>query len=62
MQLTEAAAETCELLWMIDGTLPEMRQMTELLNRFGPVVDIGGLSTEQILEGTRRRLIGPTES
>jgi hypothetical protein len=26
---------------MIDGSLPEMRQMTELLNRFGPVVDIG---------------------
>ena len=50
MQLTEAAAETCELLWMIDGSLPEMRQMTELLNRFGPVVDIAGLSTEQILE------------
>lgn len=50
MQLTEAAAETCELLWMIDGTLPEMRQMTELLNRFGPVVDIGVLSADQILK------------
>jgi biotin carboxylase len=49
MQLTEAAAGTCELLWMIDGTLPEMREMTDLLHRFGPVVDIGGLSVEQIL-------------
>ncbi len=50
MQLTEAAAGVCELLWMIDGNLPEMREMTELLHRFGPVVDIGGLGFEQILE------------
>jgi biotin carboxylase len=50
MQLTEAAAGVCELLWMIDGSLPEMQEMTELLNRFGPVVNIGGLNVEQILE------------
>jgi biotin carboxylase len=49
MQLTEAAADVCELLWMIDGSLPEMREMTELLNRFGPVVNIAGLSVAQIL-------------
>jgi biotin carboxylase len=49
MQLTAAAAGLCELLWMIDGTLPEMREMTALLNRFGPVVDIGGLGVEQLL-------------
>ena len=50
MQLTGAAAGLCELLWMVDGSLPEMRQMTELLNRFGPVVDIAGLTVEQIFE------------
>jgi biotin carboxylase len=50
MQLTEAAADVCELLWMIDGSLPEMRQMTELLNRFGPVVDIAGMRADQILD------------
>jgi biotin carboxylase len=50
MQVTEAAANVCELLWMIDGSLPEMREMTELLNRFGPVVDIGGLRDDQILD------------
>jgi biotin carboxylase len=50
MQLTEAAADVCELLWMIDGSLPEMRQMTELLHRFGPVVDVGGLSVDEILK------------
>jgi biotin carboxylase len=50
MQVAEAAANVCELLWMIDGSLPEMRQMTELLNRFGPVVDIHGLGIDQILD------------
>lgn len=50
MQVAEAAAGVCELLWMIDGSLPEMRQMTELLNRFGPVVDIHGLGTDEILD------------
>jgi biotin carboxylase len=49
MQVTEAAADLCELLWMIDGSLPEMREITELLNRFGPVVDISGLTFEQLV-------------
>lgn len=49
MQLTAAAAGLCELLWMIDGSLPEMREMTELLHRFGAVVDVAGLSVDQIL-------------
>ncbi len=50
MQLTAAAAELCDLLWLIDGSIPEMRSMTELLNRFGPVVDIAGLETDQLLK------------
>jgi biotin carboxylase len=50
MQLIEAAAETCDLLWMIDASIPEMQQMTSLLDRFGPVVNIDGLTGEQILQ------------
>jgi biotin carboxylase len=50
MQLTEAAAGVCELLWMIDGSLPEMHEMTDLLHRFGAVVDVSGLLVDQILE------------
>jgi biotin carboxylase len=57
MQITAAAAGLCELLWMIDGSLPEMREMSELLNRFGPVVDVAGLSVDQIL----RELSAPYE-
>ena len=41
----------CDLLWMIDGSVAEMGQMAELLNRFGPVVDIGGLGVEQPARG-----------
>jgi biotin carboxylase len=50
MQLTEAAAELCDLLWLIDATIPEMRDMTNLLNRFGPVVNVAGLDADQILK------------
>jgi biotin carboxylase len=50
MQLTAAAAGLCDLLWLIDASLPEMHEMVELLDRFGPVVDIGGLSVEAILK------------
>jgi biotin carboxylase len=57
MQLTEAAARICDLLWLIDGSLPEMQQMTELLNRFGPVVDVSGLNVGQILE----ELVSPSK-
>jgi biotin carboxylase len=48
MQLAEAAAGVCDLLWLIDASIPEMIQMADLLNRFGPVVDIGGLGVEQL--------------
>jgi biotin carboxylase len=50
MQLTQAAAGICEILWMIDGSLPEMKQMTDLLHRFGPVVNIAGLSVDDIVD------------
>jgi biotin carboxylase len=49
MQLAAAAASRCDLLWMIDGSLPEMEQMVELLNRFGTVVDKSGLDVAGIL-------------
>jgi biotin carboxylase len=50
MQITEAAAGICDLLWLVDGSLPEMRQMTDLLNRFGPVVNIDGLDVDALLK------------
>ncbi len=50
MQLAEAAAGLCDFLWMVDSSLPEMSQMTDLLNRFGSVIDISGRSVEQLTE------------
>ena len=43
MQLVEAAAGLCDLLWMIDTSVPGMGEMAGLLNRFGPVVDLEGM-------------------
>lgn len=48
MQLVEAAAGLCDLLWMVDRSLPDMDETAELLNRFGPVVDVSGLGVEEI--------------
>ena len=48
MQLAEAAAGVCDLLWMIDGAQPGMPEMAELLQRFGPVVDLSGLGVAQM--------------
>jgi biotin carboxylase len=50
MQLAEAAADVCDLLWMIDASLPSMAQMSDLLQRFGPVIDTSGLGPEQIVK------------
>ncbi len=48
MQLAESAAGLCDLLWMIDITIPGMLEMADLLNRFGPVIETGGFEAEQI--------------
>ena len=48
MQLAEAAAGICDLLWLIDGSLPEMVQMSPLLRRFGSVLDRHGLDGPEL--------------
>ncbi|ORW31836.1 hypothetical protein AWB91_12545 [Mycobacterium paraense] len=50
MQLAEAAAGLCDLLWIVDTMQPEMLEMTNLLDRFGPVVDLAGMSAEQAIK------------
>jgi biotin carboxylase len=44
MAVAEAAAGVCDLAWIIDGSLPEMAQMSDLLGRFGAVIDLAGRS------------------
>ena len=50
MQLAEAAAGLCDMLWMIDTAVPGMVEMADLLNRFGAVVDLEGMSAEQAVK------------
>ncbi len=50
MQLAEAATGLCDLLWMIDTSVPGMAEMADLLNRFGAVVDLKGLSAEHVFK------------
>jgi glutathione synthase/RimK-type ligase-like ATP-grasp enzyme len=50
MQLAEAAAGVCDLIWLINTSVPGMGEMTDLLNRFGAVVDLDGVSVEQAIK------------
>jgi len=50
MQLAEAAAGFCDLLWLVDTSVPGMREMTDLLHRFGAVVDLDAMSVEQAVK------------
>lgn len=50
MQLAEAAAGRCDLLWIIDTAVPGTGEIADLLNRFGPVVDRTGMSTEHAVK------------
>jgi biotin carboxylase len=54
LQLVEAAAGRCELVWMIDDRLPEMGDMARLLRRFGTVVPTGGLDLEAAVAAVGR--------
>ncbi len=46
MQLAASAAPICDLLWFVDGRIPEVREMQPLLQQLGVVVDVGGLDVE----------------
>ncbi len=46
VQLAEAAAGICDLMWLVDAHNSDVREMAELMRRFGPVVDVGDLDAE----------------
>jgi hypothetical protein len=45
--LMEAARTVCDLLWVVDSTMPEVGSMQRLLRRFGTVVDVAGMSVAE---------------
>ena len=47
MALADAANGLCDLVWVVDTSHPEVESMTRLLRRFGPCVDVAGLSIDE---------------
>lgn len=47
-QVAEAASGLCRLLWLIDESLPGNAVTARLLRKFGTVVDVAGMSPEEI--------------
>jgi biotin carboxylase len=48
VELTRVAGTLCDVTWLIDESIPEMSEMSRFLGRFGSVVNINGLSEEEI--------------
>jgi biotin carboxylase len=47
LAIAEAARGTCELVWIVDTTDPEVASMVRLLRRLGPVVDVAAMPLEE---------------
>jgi biotin carboxylase len=52
--LKEAAGDLCEIIWLVDLSTAEMRQLARLMSRLGTVVDVASRSELQIVEELRR--------
>jgi hypothetical protein len=44
LQIAEAASGLCEILWLVDESVPENAFTSRLLRKLGTVVDVAGLS------------------
>lgn len=55
LQLAEAASGLCEILWLIDESVPENAFTSRLLRKVGTVVNVAGLSPEEIASVLRTR-------
>jgi biotin carboxylase len=57
LAVAEAARQTCELIWIVDSSVPEVTSMSRLLRRLGPLVDVAGLSLDEA--ASRVRALAP---
>jgi biotin carboxylase len=48
LQIVEAAAGLCEILWLIDASVPANATTSRLLAKVGTVIDVAGLAPEQV--------------
>lgn len=53
VQIIEAASGLCDLLWLIDTSFPENVVTSRLLRKVGTVVDLAGLSEQEMVAAVR---------
>jgi biotin carboxylase len=53
LQVAEAASGLCDILWLVDESVPENVFTGRLLRKIGTVVDIGGLSFGELVSSLR---------
>lgn len=53
LSITEAAQDVCTIAWVIDSSEPEVAIIGRLLGKFGPVIDVAGLTLEQVADQVR---------
>ena len=53
LQVAEAASGTCEILWLIDESVPENAFTSRLLRKLGTVVNLAGQSLEETVSVLR---------
>jgi biotin carboxylase len=51
--LASAASGLCEILWLVDSNEPGVEHDIRLLKKLGPVVDVAGLSLDQVAASVR---------
>jgi biotin carboxylase len=47
--LKEVSRDLCEIIWLVDLSRPDMKQLGRIMSRTGTVVDTSGLSEEQAI-------------
>ena len=48
--LKDAASDLCDIIWAVDLSTPQMKQLARLMSRIGTVVDLAEFSDAQLLE------------
>ncbi len=55
LELAQAATGLCDLVWVVDESLPEMRDMGGLLDHFGVVLDLAGRTPDSVADDLASR-------
>ena len=53
LQIVEAATALCDIVWLIDESIPENAHSGRLLKKVGKVINLDGLSREEVVSSVR---------